>query len=326
MKERSAAHGFTRMVEGLALGAVAMYMLDPDKGRRRRGLLRDQLQRFGNDATRLTHQAARDASNRLHGVTARVHRRIGQGDADLDELRLIERVRSAIGRIITHPHAIQVGARGDTVVVSGPILSHEVPDLIACVRSVPGVADVENHLATHAPGDRVPSLQGAGRRRADGHGPTPMLRFASLAGGGVLALYGLGKRGVFGLLVAAAGVTMARRAVDGAGVTAGERRLGAAWAGAQGSADPARVGADGTPAGAPRHDLSAKDARIGGVPGHVPAIGNDGTGAGRGTDAPDGSGNAGRARRTTAGGNDGGVPPSSAAPDVSTIDRPPSSH
>src|SRR5512132_1389699 len=138
---------FSRLVEGAAMGAIAMYMLDPDRGRRRRAMTRDKVQRFANDTAHLANQAARDARHRLHGVNARLQHRLGSTrDADVDELRLIERVRASMGRSVSHPHAIQVGAHGTTVVLSGPILRAELGELLASVRSVAGVGYVENHL------------------------------------------------------------------------------------------------------------------------------------------------------------------------------------
>src|SRR5512140_1840504 len=116
--ERTETAAFTRMLQGLAIGAAAMYLLDPDKGRRRRALLRDRLNVLGSDIAELAHDAARDSANRLQGVRARVDRVRSGSDGSIDELRLIERVRAALGRVVSHPHAIQVGAMQGTVRLS----------------------------------------------------------------------------------------------------------------------------------------------------------------------------------------------------------------
>jgi hypothetical protein len=53
---------------GLALGAGLMYMLDPERGRRRRALLRDKLVSACNNSARATGSKARHLSNRARGL------------------------------------------------------------------------------------------------------------------------------------------------------------------------------------------------------------------------------------------------------------------
>ncbi|MEP7208403.1 MAG: YtxH domain-containing protein [Casimicrobiaceae bacterium] len=279
------SHGFERLVQGLAVGAAAMYLLDPDKGRRRRAMVAGRLQRVANDATHLARQAARDAGNRLHGVNARLAHRLERGNGSLDELHLIERVRSAMGRIVTHPHALQVGARGRTVVLSGPILAAEVRDLLDCVHEVPGVQAIENHLDLHEDRNGVPSLQGEGRRRGGGGDAwSPAARLVALLAGGALALYGVARRGVTGWLVAGAAGALARRALAPEGPTRGKaaRETGRGWALDATRSGAPRIGNDGTPAGAIAQHASiphteAPDDRARAMDAEIPAIGNDGT-------------------------------------------------
>lgn len=46
-------------IAGAALGTVAMYLLDPDKGRERRTQIRDQGNAWKNDVTRLAEEKTR---------------------------------------------------------------------------------------------------------------------------------------------------------------------------------------------------------------------------------------------------------------------------
>lgn len=280
-------NALSRILQGAAIGAAAMYMLDPDRGRRRRAITRDKLQRFGTDTARLANQAARDARHRLHGVNARLAHRMRSSERTVDELRLIERVRAALGRCVSHPHAIQVGAHDRTIVLSGPILASEVPELLATVRAVPDVAGVENHLDVHHQDDRVPSLQGEGRHRDNGSQYwTPTVRLAALVGGGVLALYGLAKRSASGLMLASAGLGVAARVVSNEPLerwlidtTRGLMRdLGAP--GDEEGVAPG-IGADGTP----MRDAMPSGARVDeraiqtgqGAAAEAPLLGDDGT-------------------------------------------------
>jgi BON domain-containing protein len=202
-------------LRGAAYGAAAMYILDPDKGRRRRAIARDKAASFLADAGETVREAARDITNRAQGARARAWRSLHR-DEIADDLRLIERVRARIGRVVTHPHAIQVGARDGHVTLSGPILAGEVQALVAAVRAVPGVSGVDEHLAVYAHSGSVPSLQGAGRRRGGqvdllASDASPVVRAAALVAGGFLVLYGLTHRSASGLALASVGAGLAAR-------------------------------------------------------------------------------------------------------------------
>jgi hypothetical protein len=77
---------------------------------------------------------------------------------------LCDRVRSIIGRYISHPGAIEVDACDGIVILGGPIPANELDDLLCAVQSVRGVAGVEDHLDIHQSGEFIPDLQGSGRR------------------------------------------------------------------------------------------------------------------------------------------------------------------
>ncbi len=225
MTQRTETGGFTRLLQGLAVGAVAMYLLDPHKGRRRRALVRDQLNRIGSDIADLAHDAARDSANRLQGMRARLDRR-ARSDASIDELRLIERVRAALGRVVSHPHAIQVGAMQGTIRLSGPVLAREVAAVLATARGVPGVTRVENQLDAHERSD-VPALQGQGRQRRGQDHPAPAMRMGTLLGGGMLALYALRKDGLVRVGAAGMAYALAKHALYGTPGGTGCRQRGA---------------------------------------------------------------------------------------------------
>lgn len=174
------------------VGAGAMFLLDPDCGRRRRALARDKLVR----ATRKTRDAAgavsRDVSHRTSGVVARL--RSQYDDEVVDDEIVAERVRSALGRYVSHPGSIDVSVNDGRAILQGPVLTAEVDPLLRHVARVRGVRDIENRLSLHdEPGD-VPGLQGGrgpmiGRRGAltqEVWSPTTRLA-AGTAGIGLIA-------------------------------------------------------------------------------------------------------------------------------------------
>src|SRR5918994_685929 len=133
-------------------------MMDPDRGKRRRALVRDKLARATHKAPEAISATARDISNRVRGLTAEASSAFSSEDVS-DEV-LVARVRSKLGRIVSHPSSIEVAANQGRVVLTGPILAHETNDLLTCVRAVPGVREVDNLLDAHKQAGDVPGLQG----------------------------------------------------------------------------------------------------------------------------------------------------------------------
>jgi uncharacterized membrane protein len=68
-----------------------------------------------------------------------------------------------MGRVVSHPHTIQVTARNGRVQLSGLILEREVEELLARVSRVPGALAIENRLEVHQDASTHPAL-GDGKR------------------------------------------------------------------------------------------------------------------------------------------------------------------
>ena len=152
----------TTLITGLALGAGAMYLLDPRSGSRRRALTRDKARHLAHEAAETAEKARRDLANRARGVA---HAAVGTVRRDRpDDAVLRERVRSRLGRHVSHPSAIEVECTGGVCVLRGKVLAPEADELLAAVRRVPGVEDVGDQLARHDSPEGVPELQG-GRER-----------------------------------------------------------------------------------------------------------------------------------------------------------------
>ena len=115
-----------KLLSGMLLGAGAMYLLDPDRGARRRSILRDK----GVHASRLLATGlgttARDVRNRSAGAAAAVGSRLRR-DAAGDQI-VQERVRTALGRVVSHPSAVKTAVYDGRVFLSGPILQSEIQD------------------------------------------------------------------------------------------------------------------------------------------------------------------------------------------------------
>jgi uncharacterized membrane protein len=199
---------------GFAAGAALMYLYDPVRGKRRRAGLRDKTVKTYTAFTDQLDKAGRDFANRTQGLVAEAKSVATRPDRSV----LSERVKSHIGRVISHPHAIHVTNQDGVVTLSGPILEGEVDMLLRAARSVPGVAGVRNQLDVHQNADHISSLQGGMTRRAraewNQHHWTPSLRFAAGGIGCALLLRGLIKGGIGGLASRLGGMALLLRSTS----------------------------------------------------------------------------------------------------------------
>lgn len=208
-------HDRVNMLTGLGVGVGMMYLLDPERGRRRRALLRDQVAH----AARVTGDAAgvisRDMAHRTSGTVAMLRGPFRR--EAVDDTVLADRVRARLGRVVSHPHAVAVAATDGIVTLRGPILQHEVKPLLKAVAKIAGVRDVVNELEEHKEAAGVSLLQGGStpaEQRPDilQRHWAPATRFMVGTGGAALATYGLSRRTLPGALVAASGIGLLARA------------------------------------------------------------------------------------------------------------------
>ena len=181
-------HPVKTAIGGFLAGAGLMYLADPGRGKRRRAIARDRAAARWRDVAHEFDKAARDLSNRTHGLNAAVQSIFRHSEADGPLLEA--RVRSRIGRAVSHPHAIRVGIEGNgLVLLTGDVLTHEVPYLVKAVRSVPGVKEVVNNLDEHDEPGNIANLQGGSLRREYSEFAqenwTPALRTSAGALGGL---------------------------------------------------------------------------------------------------------------------------------------------
>jgi hypothetical protein len=143
---------------GFGAGVGLTYFFDPDLGKRRRALVRDQLVSGCCKATNAVDVMRRDAVNRLYGTGAEVASLFTGADAS-DEV-ITQRIRSKLGRWVSHPAAIDVRAHDGRIRLAGPILADEVEDCVAHVRSIRGVRHVDNDLEVYSEPGNLSALQG----------------------------------------------------------------------------------------------------------------------------------------------------------------------
>src|SRR5262245_45272534 len=149
---------------GFAARAALMYLYDPSRGKRRRAGVRDKTLKTYTDFARQLEKAGRDLSHRAQGVLAEA-RDFGPRP---DPYVLAERVKTRIGRVVSHPHAIHVTNEDGVITVEGPVLKKEVEPLLRAVRSVSGVRQLRDRLEVHEEPGNISSLQGGRLRNRNG--------------------------------------------------------------------------------------------------------------------------------------------------------------
>ena len=217
--------GLAGFVLGLGIGIGAMYLLDPDRGAQRRAWIRDRAVRWQNQVVGAAGATGRDVAHRTRGLLARTRYALERG-LPVPDATLVERVRSEMGRKVSHPRAIVVEASEGRVTLTGSILATEVDALLCCVERVRGVRELDNQLVAHSSAEGIPQLQGGFEPL---HAPwwlrawPPAERLAvGLAGAGLIAS-GFPRRSLGGSVLGFAGCVLVARAVTNAPVTASGR-------------------------------------------------------------------------------------------------------
>lgn len=136
-------------VGGAAFGAAATYFFDPVRGNKRRNVLRDKFFSKFNHLTEDSKSFFKNLKIRAQGTFAQIQSKIHSQEQNDESLN--QRVRSVFGREVRHAKVIESSVTYGVVTLSGPILSDEVDKLIKCVKRIPGVQKVVNHLDISKP-------------------------------------------------------------------------------------------------------------------------------------------------------------------------------
>jgi len=184
-------------LSGAAMGAGLMYFLDPDRGRRRRALLRDQIISCNRQWGDFFRTAGRDLRNRIEGVSAEIASLFTSDHASDDVIAA--RVRAKIGRYVAHPRAVEVEVHNGRVILSGPVLANEVEGLVRAALAVRGVTGVDNQLDVHREAGNISSLQGGQMPPGEPleimqENWSPAFRLLAGIAGGALLAYGFTRR------------------------------------------------------------------------------------------------------------------------------------
>ena len=137
---------------GLALGAGAAYVADPDRGRSRRAQLSDQLAARARDVTEEMTDQAKQAADRAKGAAIESAKDVLPEDVPDDPKVLESRVKSHAlgGRDDVADVVIRVDGPGRVALKGTVPTSESERELLAEVAGVEGVVDVRSELTVRA--------------------------------------------------------------------------------------------------------------------------------------------------------------------------------
>ncbi len=190
----------------VGLGTGLMYFLDPDRGKRRRAVVRDRAAKLARQTSRIADKTMRDVANRTHGLAAETESLFNPEPVP-DEV-LEARIHTRIGRLVAHPREIQVSVSGGKVTLEGTAAPAELARVAAAIRIMRGVNGIDNRLHPYG------SL-------ANGSSPIPetwkpTARIAAGVAGSVAAAAGLWlfeNRGVLAAMLTMSGTGLLARSV-----------------------------------------------------------------------------------------------------------------
>ncbi len=156
--------GYTlALVNGMVIGAMAMYIFDENRGAKRRAYARDKLIRASHLLGRTIRKRGRDLMHRAVGSVAEIRSGIRDRQSEIPDDILIARVRAQLGHVVSHPGLLDIKADNGSVSVRGPVLRNEVDKVKNRLKKIRGVRECHVEVEPHANLDQVAGSRGVRR-------------------------------------------------------------------------------------------------------------------------------------------------------------------
>jgi hypothetical protein len=192
-----------KSVLGIAATAGAVYFFDPDSGRRRRVLLRDQCARAARSVDLETRDARHNLSHRMQDLASKAKSSVSHPTSDK---AICTHARKAIHHAVSHPDAIGCTVKAGNVFLRGDVFSHEHQGVLDEIRTVEGVHIITDHLVPREVGEGVRPLTNGSGKVGDGWSVTGRLLVG--AAGCALLVWGVKERKTIGEFGTTVGKTL----------------------------------------------------------------------------------------------------------------------
>src|SRR5262245_22540636 len=129
-----------RLLYAAAVGAAAMYLLDPSQGRRRRARIRDKAGTMRQDVAERVSSGARRLRDRARG---RARDRVA---ARASDFVIEQRIRARLGHFVRNSGLLDVKCEDGVATLRGQIIATDVDELLHRLRRVQGVRRLAHAL------------------------------------------------------------------------------------------------------------------------------------------------------------------------------------
>ena len=142
-------------------GALAMFLLDPERGRTRRALVGDKVTKLVSRSSKKTARAGRSVASQAHGAKQRIANAGNEQALPPNDHALAAKVESEVLSRNDFPKGrVSINAEDGIVFLRGELDDPaQIADLEQRVRKVTGVLDVQSFL--HLPGQDAPNKEDA---------------------------------------------------------------------------------------------------------------------------------------------------------------------
>lgn len=199
------------MAAGVAAGgAAAFYFLDRERGHARRAAFATKARHLGTNVAEGAVKSARDSWHHVAGTARQAWFNFARNEWPEDRI-LVERIRSRMGRMVSHPHKIHVVSDDGVVTLWGAASEEEIRKLAHVVQAMPGVREVINHLEVHE--GKEPVLSGPSpfktAREETLLNWSPSKRLMAGMAGSAAAIYGWRRKDPLGVSISLLGAGLA---------------------------------------------------------------------------------------------------------------------
>ena len=182
------------MLGGLSLGALAMYLADPERGPQRRAQAREALRGAVANTGGALDIARRDLGSRVQGWRAQADGMLARSRGQIDDQILKTRVRQQIASAVSQPGEISIDVHQGCITLSGRVPKHERQYLLDTVRRMDGVVQVEDLLDTPDQASYAGSQGYSSYQPETAPESRSSIRTAMMLAGGAIGLYLLVQR------------------------------------------------------------------------------------------------------------------------------------
>lgn len=185
-KELSLADMGVALAGAVGVGAGLMFMLDPDRGKQRRTVLRETVDRTARKTAHEIGAASRNVGTKIKDLGTSAKTSFNRHPAD-DVL--LKRVGAAIGKVLANPRLIGVTITEGLTTLTGQATEHELPRLLEQVSRVPGVREVINRVQVKRQPDNLKDMANGGGSSTKAAIATTGLIAGGVIGSALIAYY-----------------------------------------------------------------------------------------------------------------------------------------